>query len=1392
MKIHKISTLAVSAAIAMSSLAIRAEDVYVRANAAAGGNGSEASPFSTIQDAVDAASAGDVIHVAAGTYATGGAVDGFNRSSTVYSMSNRVYITKSLTICGAGMDKTFIVGSHASAAEDSAGLGLGADAVRCIGINANNVVVSNLTITGGATKVPASSDDCNGNGGGVYVQNGKTGVYIVDCVISNNIAQRGAGMRYDNDSTFNAAAVRCWFHANKAVNRDPATRGVLLVHCLVTHHTYNSSLAYSGKFVNCTFADNYCRVVCDASASAYNCLFADYWYKADTGSYDTCAFPIEENMVTVATEGKCMYSVGYDHFIAPLKGDYRLHDEATVLNAGAMSYLAALDIPSQYKDADFYGNAINTAAATLHLGCCQQPVTPVGGTVRFASIPSAATPVTSYSYSLTSNNRFLFDGMGEPMICGDLAYVRAAEWPVSVKVAAETVAWAGLYGFAASGADTVSRYPYLDGTYEIFAPKSAAAELTLTPQKADSVVYVRQSPAAASPAGTAEAPDTDLQTAIGRVGSNKYGVIYCLGENTFANGNVKYNASIISNRVGVTGKNVRIVGVGGPKKNVIVGAPDSTVALDAYPYGMGPGAIRCVYLAGTSAIQGFTLTGGYSDSASASDNRAMRGSGAFINAAGAQITDCVISNCVGAQGVAICGQDAKTSNGYAFRCLILDNRQWSTSGTEAGGGIVRMANGGSLLMAGNNGIVSGSYEGQQLYNCSIFSSAGESGTALNVLSTVTTNYNCAIKLTGGANGKLNNTVVHGGVVSFTGGAVHSSSTSWTKSNPLFADASSGDLRLAAVSPARTYGTFDGPNARYHVFMGRDFYGNPYRVENGKPLCGAVHDFAPTLVASGSGISPSGATVFRQSGATVEFTATSERPLVGFLVNGETQEVAGVTYTYTVPAADDYSTPFEVSALYGTDWYVDAGAASDDGNGNAANPKRTLAGALVHAVSGDVVHVAPGTYAEGSMTQNAKAFAVTTNYVVNCRACIPEGVSVVSQGSAADTFIVGEDAPAAAIVTNGCGKGATRCVFMNYNSSLRGFTVTGGRTDAVTGDSSDNTAAGGVLARNDTAVVSDCIISNNVAQRGGGVYFGTYDRCRFLGNTVVNSGNGSAVHGENGAVNNPFTIKMRNCIVAGNAGYVTVYYGLLDNCTLAADNVDHNGNANQMTLLNVCPGVRNTLILGFKATTGAIGLYNCAFTAETAAQLAKNTSAATNACLVASSDAELQVDGFAPIPGSNIAVDAGDASLYDAAVFGDKDVFGNPRAVNGARMDIGAVEATWLGEYTAALGSRFVSVTAASPEVELTAAGVSIPDGASLRAAVYGAGKPRVFTLSVASGGTCEAECDGEPLASFSAGDGQALRVEPSGEVAELALSSYGAATVVSSVKSGFGTLLIVR
>ena len=178
-------------------------------------------PYYTIQAAVEAAEAGETVFVRNGIHDVGGALDGFSTP-----MSNRVYVAKSLTLVGESKEGAIIKGAHATEEVDDKGLGCGANAVRCLGINADNVVVSNLTLTGGAThNTTAGNDKEENNGGGVYVANGRTGVVLVDCIVSNNVARRAGALRYGNDGAANhgkCLLVRTWVHENKALNATTA------------------------------------------------------------------------------------------------------------------------------------------------------------------------------------------------------------------------------------------------------------------------------------------------------------------------------------------------------------------------------------------------------------------------------------------------------------------------------------------------------------------------------------------------------------------------------------------------------------------------------------------------------------------------------------------------------------------------------------------------------------------------------------------------------------------------------------------------------------------------------------------------------------------------------------------------------------------------------------------------------------------------------------------------------------------------------------------------------------------------------------------------------------------------------------------------------------------
>ena len=132
-----------------------------------------------IQDAINVALAGETVLVTNGLYNT--------RARAVYGMSNRVAVTKPVTVMSVnGPTVTQIVGYRMPTTTN------GPAAVRCAYLT-NGAVLSGFTLTNGATQ-SFGDTSTNRSGGGVWCE-GVSGV-VSNCVITGNSANAyGGGAR---------------------------------------------------------------------------------------------------------------------------------------------------------------------------------------------------------------------------------------------------------------------------------------------------------------------------------------------------------------------------------------------------------------------------------------------------------------------------------------------------------------------------------------------------------------------------------------------------------------------------------------------------------------------------------------------------------------------------------------------------------------------------------------------------------------------------------------------------------------------------------------------------------------------------------------------------------------------------------------------------------------------------------------------------------------------------------------------------------------------------------------------------------------------------------------------------------------------------------------------
>ena len=431
-----------------------------------------------------------------------------------------------------------------------------------------------------------------------------------------------------------------------------------------------------------------------------------------------------------------------------------------------------------------------------------------------------------------------------------------------------------------------------------------------------------------------------------------------------------------------------------------------------------------------------------------------------------------------------------------------------------------------------------------------------------------------------------------------------------------------------------------------------------------------------------------------------------------------------------------------------DRYVDCNTTDTVNDGSEAHPYKTIKAATDNALSGDVIHVAPGTYgaSEGLPQKATEASKIGTRVV------IPENVTIESTDGPEVTFIVGAAAYDNQIdnATYGTGTNAVRCVYAKNGATLRGFTLTGGRGIGVlAGDGGswtiDHASAAFRAASSLGATIENCIVSNNIAYVGT-IYNAVVKNCIVVGNRGLRGGSNTVSPAG-------YQCSWHGSVIDGNYGHGTIYAAAaIENCTIGSGNKDTAGTGSPQVLYWYGGGdhaVINTAILGgrfYMGGTAVICCTNCLLIDDT--YLNSTMRARAYNCIITNS-AAMQVDAkYRPILGSFAGIDAGDAA-YSSDELGDKDILGTPRVLNGA-LDIGAVEYDWRPTFAAELGKRF-KLTFASPSVTTNAAGgLLVPDGA-VAGTVPSAGPYAIaFTLA---GGSLAVYVGGE-LAGESSGTGE--------------------------------------
>lgn len=1265
-----------------------------------GMTGAENAAFGTIQEAVNAAVDGDTVYVKPGTYDQGTTDDGF-------MMSRVVIKDKAIRLESTGdKNDTFIVGRHCTGARPSQHNPDAADndAIRCIYANCPGTEIRGFTLKDGDVK--GDNATALGSGAGLCAD-GNTSIRLIDCNVVDCWGTRGSGM-------LNGTAIRCVFAGTRTYSTAGAVgstcRNSVLYNCIAVSGYYDGTDGFDNcRSVNCTFFGNNGGTLNGTGGYMINCVSVNNTGSAshnpdcDGGNVldlRYSVFGVNHNELKPKNvnglEG-VVADAPVRQFLAPALGDFRpLAGTAAAANGSAAvlaEYVVTGDlkncIPAEERFLDINKHPIPTEGR-IAAGACQEVVEkPNCGALTFNVSPQVT---SAWGVIKVFGTKVIVSGF----------YAYPETYPAQLHLPRS------MFCDVANGIEQLYAYrlgynqwanfrpPEMDESFWAMPDPNPENDLHISGVWASGAFWVDPTNGDdADNDGSAERPFKSLKKAIAEVPEGAAGnrwVIYA-AEGTYdaANEGDAVVAADHNNRVAVTSdlKWIRFKGAG-RGKSVIRGA----VHAGGQYGGCGSDAARCFYAKSFCVLQGFALQDGFAgwDGATA-DKSLSKGGSAYLSATASIVADCLIKNCAAERG-------GGGINGCWYRCKFEDcyghNGGMRTVSVWSSCSFVNCpaTNLGGFLYTSDTSVIG-------VCHCSVYSSTdysafGGGGATWNCVALNGTDFGYYTTTSAGIQ-----YVMDGNIACNFSGAITATGRV-SREDPLFA--SPTDLRPLAGSAVFTAGARpDSPalGTTYSRYVTTDVDGRPLRFnDKGVPVVGCyqidgLNGVRVETPASGT-ITPSGTRVLEPGASvTVTYTAVADRPFRGLEVNGELL-TGETTYTFMAPAVGEAPKSAVVKASGTSDWYVNANAATDDGDGfTPATAKKRLCDIMAcNLQSGDVVHAAPGDYNEGDSCNYISGGSGNTRNRVE----VPAGVTLVADEGPDVTFIRGKQGTDPQSIGFG-GTGATRCAIVRSGGVLQGFTLVDGYTWS---DGNSNLAkgtdnqGGGVYAEDSLSIICNCVITNCYAVRGGGVINGTFYNCRIVRNASIGSSLGSA--GVNSSLVGCYIGPQIN---DGGAFRSPVRFEF---CTLDGACLSYGVGSLQM---KNC--VFRNMTSGLTSSTGA-KFDNCIF--DTASwNLQKATAGYTGTYADNCKhfdDLKLGTDGI-PLAGSPV-IDVGVNGSLPGALEGVDAALG--QRIYGGTVDVGAFEYDVRADLAAALGEN-VTVVRVGKGTKVENGKVKLADGETI-------------------------------------------------------------------------------